>query len=98
LTGKGKEWYDAYKATYSSEPEVYAVYGYEAANVALAAINKVCKKDRAAILDAVFATSDFDGVLGRWSFDANGDTSLTSMGGVQIKGGKFDTANITVLK
>ena len=67
-------------------------------NVALNAINKVCKKDRGAILDAVFATKDFDGVLGKWSFDANGDTSLTGMSGVQVKGGKFDTDNTTVLK
>jgi branched-chain amino acid transport system substrate-binding protein len=98
LTGKGKEWYDAYKAAFNSEPEVYAVYGYEATNVALAAINKVCKKDRAAILDAVFATKDFDGVTGKFSIDANGDTSLTTMSGVQVKGGKWDTANTTVLK
>jgi branched-chain amino acid transport system substrate-binding protein len=98
LTGKGKEWYDAYKAQFNSEPEVYAVYGYEATNVALAAINKVCKKDRAAILDAVFATKDFDGVTGKFSIDANGDTSLTTMSGVQVKGGKFDTDNTTVLK
>jgi len=98
LTGKGKEWYDAYKKEFNSEPEVYAVYGYEATNVALAAINKVCKKDRAAILDAVFATKDFDGVTGKFSIDANGDTSLTTMSGLQVKGGKFDTDNTTVLK
>lgn len=98
LTGKGKEWYDSYKAKFNSEPEVYAAYGYESANVALNAINQVCKKDRAAILAGVFATKDFDGVLGKWSFDANGDTSLTGMSGVQVKGGKFDTANTTVLK
>ncbi len=98
LTGKGKEWYDAYKAQFNSEPEVYAVYGYEATNVALAAINKVCKADRAAILDAVFATKDFDGVTGKFSIDQNGDTSLTTMSGVQVKGGKFDTENTAVLK
>jgi len=98
MTGKGKEWYDAYKAKFNSEPEVYAVYGYEATNVALNAINKVCKKDRAAILDAVFATKDFDGVTGKFSIDANGDTDSITMSGVQAKGGKFDTANTTVLK
>jgi branched-chain amino acid transport system substrate-binding protein len=98
MTGKGKEWYDAYKAKFNSEPEVYAVYGYEATNVALNAINKVCKKDRGAILDAVFATKDFDGVTGKFSIDANGDTDSITMSGVQVKGGKFDTANVTVLK
>jgi branched-chain amino acid transport system substrate-binding protein len=89
LTGAGKAWYTAYKAKYNSEPEVYAVYGYESANVVLAAIEKVCKVDRAAIRDAVFATKDFDGVLGKWSFDANGDTSLTTMSGAQVTGGEF---------
>lgn len=94
LTGKAGDWYKAYKAKFNSEPEPYAVYGYEATNVAMAAINKVCKKDRAAILDAVFATKDFDGVLGTWSFDANGDTSLTTMSGSQVKGGKFEFVQV----
>jgi branched-chain amino acid transport system substrate-binding protein len=90
LEGKGKEWYEAYKAKFNAEPEAYASYGYEATSVALGAINSVCKKDRAAILDAVFATKDFDGILGNWSFDANGDTSLTTMSGLQVKAGKFE--------
>jgi len=98
LTGKGKEWYDAYKAKFGSEPEGYASYGYEATSVALNAINKVCKKDRAAILDAVFATKDFQGVTGTFSIDKNGDTTSTTMSGFQVKDGKFDTDNTTVLK
>jgi len=89
LTGAGKAWYDAYKAKYNSEPEVYAVYGYDAASVILAAIEKTCKVDRAAVRDAVFATKDFDGALGKWSFDANGDTSLTTMSGAQVTAGAF---------
>ena len=89
LAGKGAEWYQRYKAKYNSEPAVYAVYGYEAANVAIAALNKVCTKNRAAIRDAVFATKNFAGVLGMWNFDANGDTSLTSMSGAVVKGGKW---------
>ena len=90
LTGKAADWYKNYKTKYNTEPEVYAVYGYEAANVAMAAINKVCAKDRAKILDAVMGTKDFQGILGTWSFDANGDTSLTGMSGAQAKGGKFE--------
>ena len=89
LEGKAGEWYQAYKAKFNSEPQPYAIYGYESANVALAAIESVCEKDRAKIRDAVFATKDFQGVLGTWSFDANGDTSLTTMSGSQVKGGKF---------
>lgn len=93
LQGKGAEWYKSYTEKFGAV-EPYTSYGYEAANVALAAINKVCKKDRAAILDAVFATKDFEGVLGTWSFDANGDTSLTAMSGSQVKSGKYEFVQV----
>jgi branched-chain amino acid transport system substrate-binding protein len=89
LTGKGAEFVTAYRSRFHSEPEVYAVYGYEATKVALAAIERAGKKDRAAILEQVAATRDFDGALGRWSFDANGDTDLTTMSGLIIRDGKF---------
>lgn len=96
LTGAGKTWYENYKAKYQAEPEAYAAYGYESADVIYAAINKVCTSDRAAIRDAVLGTKDFQGVLGTWSFDENGDTSLTTLSGNAVKNGKFEFA--TVLK
>jgi len=90
LTGTGKTWYENYKAKYKDEPEAYAAYGYEAAKVVIDGINKVCKNDRAAIRDAVMATKDYNGVLGTWSFDANGDTSLATMSGNVVKNGKWE--------
>ena len=93
LEGKGAEWYKAYSAKFGVV-EPYTSYGYEAANVALAAIEKSCSKDRAAVRDAVFATKDFDGILGKWSFDANGDTTLTGMSGSQVKSGKFEFVQV----
>jgi branched-chain amino acid transport system substrate-binding protein len=90
LTGKGADWYKNYKAKFNAEPESYAIYGYETANVALAAIKQVCEKNRARIRDAVFATRDFDGALGKWSFDQNGDTTFLGMSGYQVKSGKFE--------
>lgn len=90
LTGKGADFYADYKAKYSSEPEVYAVYGYDAAKVAVEAIGRAGRKDRAAIVAAVAATRDFDGALGRWSFDPNGDTTLTTMSGQIVRGGRFE--------
>jgi branched-chain amino acid transport system substrate-binding protein len=92
LTGKGAEWYATYKEKYGIEPETYGVYGYETANVAMAAINAVCEKDRAKILDAVMNTKDFEGVLGTWSFDENGDTSLTGMSGFVYQNGAWEFA------
>ncbi|HIK11029.1 MAG TPA: branched-chain amino acid ABC transporter substrate-binding protein [Oscillatoriaceae cyanobacterium M33_DOE_052] len=96
LTGVGKTWYESYKAKYNAEPEAYAAYGYEAAKVAIDAIGKVCKNDRAAIRDAVLATKDYQGILGNWSFDANGDTTLTTMSGNVVKNGNFEF--VTLLK
>ena len=90
LTGAGAKWYESYKAKYNAEPEAYTAYAYEAAKVAIGAINKVCKNDRGAIREAVMATKDFNGVLGTWSFDPNGDTSLTTMSGNVVKGGKWE--------
>jgi len=98
LTGKGAEWYQAYKAKFNGEPEAYAAYGYEAMKVALDALGRAGRKDREAIRAAVFATKNYAGVLGTWSFDANGDTSLVTMSGRQVKNGKFDDANAVTLQ
>jgi branched-chain amino acid transport system substrate-binding protein len=88
-TGKGKEFVEKYKAKFGSMPEAYAIYSYEAAKVALEAIRKAGKKDRAAIIDAAFAIKDFPGALGTWSFDENGDTTLHKLSGSIVRDGKF---------
>ena len=89
LKGKGRDFYEAYKKKFNSEPEAYSVYGYEAAKVVLEAIKRAGKKDREAIRATVAGTKDFNGALGKWSFDANGDTSLKVMMVEEIKDGKF---------
>jgi branched-chain amino acid transport system substrate-binding protein len=89
LTGKGKEFYDAYKAKFGNEPEGYAVYGYEAAKVVLTAVERAGSKDRAAIIAQIAAIRDFEGALGSWSFDENGDTTLTTMSGNTVEDGAF---------
>jgi branched-chain amino acid transport system substrate-binding protein len=88
LPAAGRKFYTDYVAEFKSEPEAYAIYGYEAASVVLDAIGKVCAKDRAAINDAIQNTKNFRGVLGTWSFNL-GDTSLTNMVGNRIVGGKW---------
>ena len=88
-TGKGKAFVDAYRALHKAEPEGYAIYAYEAAKVTLDAIARAGRKDRAAVVAALRATRDFDGSLGKWSFDANGDTTLMLMSGNTVRAGKF---------
>ena len=97
LTGAGKAFIDKYNAKYPSQkPEVYTAYGYEAAKVVLAAIERAALKNpadalalRALVLDEVKATKDFAGVLGTWTFDAAGDTSLTDMTALIVTAGEF---------
>jgi branched-chain amino acid transport system substrate-binding protein len=90
LTGKGAEFVKRYHDKYGRDPEAYAVYGYMCAKVALEAIKKAGKKDREAIRVAVGESKETDGVLGSWSFDKNGDTTLQIMSGNTVKAGKFD--------
>lgn len=82
-------WYESYRKKFGREPEAYAIYSYEATKVTLAGLAKANRKDRVAVREAIMQTKDYSGLLGSWSFDANGDTTLTSMSGYQIKNGKF---------
>jgi branched-chain amino acid transport system substrate-binding protein len=90
LTGKGGEFVERYKQKFGELPEAYAVYGYEAACVALQAIRAAGVKDRRAITDAALAIKDFDGTLGRWGFDENGDTTMRTLTVSVVKGGEFE--------
>ncbi len=94
LPPSGKKFVTDYEAKYGPLTEPYSVYGYETMSVALRAIEDVCAAggnptDRAAVNTAVFAIRNFEGALGTWSFDANGDTSLTDMTFYQVQGGKY---------
>ena len=89
-----KQFVDHYKERFGHLPEVYAVYGYEAAKVALDAIHLAGKKDRAAIVAACLGIKDFHGALGTWSFDANGDTTLHQLSGNVVHDGKFKFVKI----
>jgi branched-chain amino acid transport system substrate-binding protein len=89
LKGKGAEFYEAYKAKYNAEPEAYAVYGYETGRVVLDAIARAGVKDREAIRHAMTQVKDYEGALGTWSFDENGDTTLITMSGNGVEGGQF---------
>jgi branched-chain amino acid transport system substrate-binding protein len=97
LTGKGADFVKNYNAKYpNNPPQAYTAYGYEAAGTVLAAIEKAAATNpadttalRAAVLKAIAETKDYEGALGKWSFNQEGDTSLTAMSGNVVKDGKF---------
>jgi branched-chain amino acid transport system substrate-binding protein len=45
--------------------------------------------DRQAVIDAFFKIKDRDSVLGKYSIDENGDTTLTDYGANRVRGKKL---------
>ncbi len=79
----GKAFLKAFKAKYgNASPDPYAIYGFEAMKLGLDTIAKLGAKgnDKAEVLKALFATKDRQSALGTYSFDQNGDTTLTDYG------------------
>jgi branched-chain amino acid transport system substrate-binding protein len=89
LEGRGRAFFERYLETHDQEPECYAASAYDAVGVVLAAVEQVGTKDRAAITRAALATRDFDGLLGRWSFDSNGDIDLRRATRLTVLDGAF---------
>jgi branched-chain amino acid transport system substrate-binding protein len=87
----GQEFFKTYKAKYGADPEAYAIYGYEAMGVLLEAIKNAGDKgnDRQAVIDAFFKIKDRQSVLGTYSIDENGDTTLSDYGGDRVVDGKL---------
>lgn len=90
LEGPGQVFYERYLERYGLDPECYAASAYDTTGVILEAIERVGRADRAAITGSAFATRDFDGVLGTWSFDANGDIDLRRATRLTVVHGVFE--------
>jgi len=58
-------------------------------NLALDSIKRAGSGDKKKILEALFATKNRKSVLGDYSIDQNGDTSLTDYGVYKIQNGEL---------
>jgi branched-chain amino acid transport system substrate-binding protein len=90
MKGMGAKTYEAYKAKFNKEPTSYALYAVEAGRVAVDGIKRAAPEmDRAkdiqdkreAVRKAIATTKNFEGINGKWSFDANGDVDYDTMSG-----------------
>jgi branched-chain amino acid transport system substrate-binding protein len=86
-----KTFFADFKSTYGHDPEPYAIYCYEAMNAALQAIKNAGDKGncRENVIKGFFAIKNKPSVLGTYSIDADGDTTITDYGGNTIKNGKL---------
>jgi branched-chain amino acid transport system substrate-binding protein len=88
---EGQEFFDQFEKKYGEpNPDPYSIYGYEAMRLALDAIQRSGTGEKADIVKALFDTKDRQSVLGTYSIDENGDTTLTDYGVYTIKGGELE--------
>jgi branched-chain amino acid transport system substrate-binding protein len=81
---------DKYKAKYNTQTvDPYGIYGYETMALALDVLKRAGDQanNRDEVIKQLFATKDRKSILGTYSIDANGDTSLTDYGLYVIKDG-----------
>ncbi len=89
----GRRFVDAFKAKYgTSNPDPYAIYGYESMSLLLDAIDRAAAAGpltRQGVVAQLFATKDRDSAIGRYSIDANGDTTSRLFGGYAVRDGRL---------
>ena len=80
---------DDYRRQFGGRPGAYALYGFEAMSVVLDAIRGAGShgNDRQTVIDRFFATAGRDSVLGRYSMQSDGETTLSRYGVDRIVGG-----------
>jgi len=82
---------DRFRMTFGRQPAPEALQAYEAASAVLDAIRSagVRGNNRQAVTDAFFAIRNRDSVLGRYSIDRFGDTSLATYAGNRVQRSQF---------
>jgi branched-chain amino acid transport system substrate-binding protein len=87
----GRRFFRDYKRTYGHDPEPAAIFGYEAMSVALQAIRDAAERgnDRQAVIDAFFRIKDRRSVLGRYSIEGTGDTTLRTYAAWRVRDGRL---------
>jgi branched-chain amino acid transport system substrate-binding protein len=89
----GQAFYAAYTRAYGT-PQPYAIYGYEAMSLMLNSIARATDGGRkpavrSKVVKALFSTRDRHSVLGTYSIEPDGDTTLRRFGAYRIVGGQL---------
>ncbi|MBC8172051.1 MAG: branched-chain amino acid ABC transporter substrate-binding protein [Anaerolineae bacterium] len=89
---QGVRFYTDYVEQFGEEPDPYSVYAYAATQVILSAVEKSAAAgtvDRASVLAEVKNTTEFEGILGTFGFDENGDNTAAAFYGYNFAEGGF---------
>jgi branched-chain amino acid transport system substrate-binding protein len=79
-----------YRRSFGVAAEPYALYGYEAMSAVLGAIRSAGSRgnDRQAVIDQFFAATHPDSVLGPYSIEADGETTMARYGVDRVVNGR----------
>ncbi len=87
---EGKRFFSEYQRQFRQpHPDPYAIYGYESMSLLLDAAKKAAATGsltRQKVVNEIFATKNRNSVLGTYSIDKNGDTTLTDYGLYKVVG------------
>jgi branched-chain amino acid transport system substrate-binding protein len=88
LPPRGRRFVRAYRSRYG-RPDPAAAYGYESMSLLLDAIRRAGDHgdQRGAVIDEILSTQNRDSVLGTYSIDGNGDTTLGAVSGYRVSDG-----------
>lgn len=90
LPAAGRDFAERFEAEYGRAPGRNAAYGYEAMAVILDSIERASNPvDRSAVIAAFFETADRGSVLGTYSIDEVGDTTLDWVTGYGLERGRL---------
>jgi len=90
LPAAGQRFVRDFRRRYNHEPGRYAAYGYEAMAVILDSIRRAGDEgdQRDAVVDAFFDTPNPHSILGRYSVDEVGNTTLDRLAGYRVESGR----------
>jgi branched-chain amino acid transport system substrate-binding protein len=98
---KGQKFFQDFRAKYDSKViQPYAIYGFEAMDVVLDAMDRAGDKcnDRQTVIDEFFNTKGKEGVTGTYDIDKDGDVTLSQFGRHRIVNGELSPIKTVQVK
>ena len=91
LPARGQRFVRDYRREFGEPPDPYAAYGHAAMTLVLDAIERAGDQapERKRVVEETLDTANLDSVVGLFSIDDNGDTSLDRIAGYRVRGGEL---------
>jgi branched-chain amino acid transport system substrate-binding protein len=91
LPASGRRFVRDYTREFGERPDPLAAYGYAAMSLVLDALDRAGDQaaERERVVEEVLDTTNFNSVIGRFSIDDNGDTSLARVAGYRVRDGRL---------